>query len=79
LPLAPLVTVSQPSLLLAVHAQPVAAVTVRVPDPPPATAFAEAGAIVGAQGAPAWVTVKVMPPSVTDQVRAGDVGLEALM
>jgi hypothetical protein len=79
LPLAPLVTVSQPSLLLAVHAQPVAAVTVRVPDPPPATAFAEAGAIVGAQGAPAWVTVNVLPPIVTVPVRAVVVGLAAML
>ena len=38
-PLAPLVTVSQDALLVAVQAQPVAAVSVTEPLPPPATMF----------------------------------------
>ena len=36
-PLAPLVTVSHPALLVAVHVQPVGAVNVTEPLPPPAT------------------------------------------
>lgn len=51
-------------MLVAVHAHPVAAVTVTVAVRPAARAFAEAGEIVGAQGAPACVTVKLLPPMV---------------
>jgi hypothetical protein len=78
-PLAPALIVIHASLLVAVHAQPVATVTLTVPDPPPATAFADTGAIVGAQGAPACVTVKVLPPMVTVPVRAVVVGLAATL
>ena len=38
-PLAPLVTVNQPALLVAVHVQPVGAVTFTESLPPPATMF----------------------------------------
>jgi hypothetical protein len=42
----------------------------------PATSetFADVGAIVGAQGAPACVTVKVLPPTVSVPVRGVVVG-----
>ena len=40
-PLAPAVTVSQLALLVAVHVQPVPAVTFVLPVPPPAATFAE--------------------------------------
>jgi hypothetical protein len=74
LPDAPALIVIHASLLVAVQAHPVAAVTVTVPDEPAATALADAGAIVGAHGAPAWVTVKVLPPTVTVPVRGLVVG-----
>ena len=74
LPLAPAVTVIQPALLVAVQAQPVAAVTVIVAVPAASDGFAEVGAIVGAQGAPACVTVKVLPAIVSVPVRALVVG-----
>jgi hypothetical protein len=74
LPLAPAVTVIQPALLVAVQAQPVAAVTVIVPVPAASDGLADVGAIVGAQGAPAWVTVKVLPAIVSVPVRALVVG-----
>ena len=79
LPLTPAPIVSQPSLLVELHAQPVAAVTVMLPEPPPAIALAEAGAIVGAHGAPACVTVNVLPPMVTVPVRALVVVLAAML
>ena len=47
-PVAPAVMVAQVALLVAVHAQPVAAVTVTVPVPAADVMFADAGAIVGA-------------------------------
>jgi hypothetical protein len=62
LPVAPAVTAIHASLLATVHAQPVAAVTVNVPVPAAAVGLADAGDIVGTQGAPAWVTVNVLPP-----------------
>ena len=70
LPVAPAVMVIQAALLVAVHAQPVAAVTVTVPVPPAAATLADAGEIVGAQVAPAWVIVKVLPAIVSVPVRA---------
>ena len=63
-PVAPAVTLSHVSLLVAVHAHPVAAVTVTEAVPPAATAVDEDAEIVGAHGAPAWFTVKVLPPIV---------------
>jgi hypothetical protein len=45
LPLAPAVTVIQLALLVAVHVQPVGAVTVTLPVVPPASADALVGAI----------------------------------
>jgi hypothetical protein len=69
LPVPPALTVSQAALLLVVHAHPVAAVTVTVPVPAAAATLADAGAIVGAQGVPACVTVKVLPAIVSVPVR----------
>ena len=69
-PVAPALIVIHAALLVAVHAQPVAAVTVTVPLPATSDTFAEVGAIVGAQAVPAWVTVKVLPPTVNVPVRA---------
>jgi hypothetical protein len=65
----PLPTVSHAALLLVVHAQPAPAVTVMVPLPAAALTFADAGEIAGAHGAPACVTVNVLPPIVTVPVR----------
>jgi hypothetical protein len=75
LPVAPAVTVIQAALLVAVHAQPVAAVTLTVPPViPAATTLADAAASVGAQGAPACVTVNATPPIVSVAERAVVVG-----
>jgi len=49
LPLAPAVMVIQLSLLVAVHAQPVAVVTLTEPDPPLAATLCEVGLIVNEQ------------------------------
>jgi hypothetical protein len=69
------VIVIHAALLVAVHAQPVAAVTLTVaPVIPAAGAFVDVVEIVGAHGAPAWVTVKVLPPTVSVPVRAVVVG-----
>ena len=69
MPFAPAVTVAQLALLVAVHAQPVAAVTATVPVPAADVTFADAGEIVGVQGAAACVTVNVLPPTVSVPVR----------
>jgi hypothetical protein len=69
LPLAPLVIVIQDVVVVAVQAHPVVAVTATVPVAPAATTLADAGAIVGAQGRPVCVTVKVLPPMLTVPVR----------
>ena len=69
LPDAPALIVSQAALLVAVHAQPVAAVTVTVPVVAADVGLAEAGEIVGVQGTPACVTVNVLPPTVRVAVR----------
>ena len=53
MPVAPAVMVTQLALLVAVHAQPVVAVTVTVPVPAAAVGLAEAGEIVGVHGAAA--------------------------
>ena len=70
LPDAPAVTVIQASLLAADQPQPVPAVTLTVPVAAAAVVKLEdVGAIVNVQGAPAWVTVKVCPPTVIVPVR----------
>lgn len=75
LPLAPALMVIHVALSVAVHPQPVAAVTVTVALVADAPRLAEAGANVGAHGAPAWVTVNVLPPIVSVPVRGVVVGL----
>jgi hypothetical protein len=62
---------------VAVHAHPVAAVTATVPVLAANGTLTEGAAIVGAQGAPACVTVKVLVPTVTVPVREVVVGLAA--
>jgi hypothetical protein len=68
-PLVPALTVSHAALLVAVQPQPATAVTVTVPLPADESGFAEVGAMVAAHGTPAWVTVKVRPPTVSVPVR----------
>jgi hypothetical protein len=79
LPFAPPLIEIQDALVLAVHAQPVVAVTVTVAPPPDAVAFAEGPEIVGTHGVPAWVTVKVRPPTVSVPVRGLVVGFAATL
>ena len=80
LPLTPDVMVSQASLLVAVQLQPVAVVTLLLPE----LAAAPEGSVVGETvkvqggGAPAWVTVTVWPATVSVPVR-GDVAVLAAM
>jgi hypothetical protein len=69
-PVAPALIVIHATLLVALHAQPVAAVTVTVPLPPADVGLADVGEIVGAHDEPACVTVKVLPPIVSVPVRA---------
>ena len=70
LPLAPALIVSQASLLVAVQLQPVPAVTATLPVVATEDVrFDDVGEIVNVQGAPAWVTVKVCPPTVIVPVR----------
>jgi hypothetical protein len=74
LPVAAL-TVIQAALLVALHAQPVAEVTATLPPViPPAGAVADDAEIVGAQAAPAWLTVNRLPPIVIVAERADVVG-----
>jgi hypothetical protein len=73
-PLAPDAMVIQVALSVAVHAQPVAADTVTLFVLAPNATLADAGLIVGAHGAPACVTVKLLPPIVRVAVRAVVVG-----
>jgi len=68
-PLAPLVTVTQEALLVAVQLHPVAVVTITVPLPPAAGIDWLVGEIVIAQAGAAWVTVNVLPPMVRVPVR----------
>jgi len=71
-PLAPAVMVIHESLLAAVQAHPVAAVTLTDPDPPLAGKLCEAGLMVNAQ--PLFcVTVKVCPATVIAPMRCGPV------
>jgi hypothetical protein len=69
LPVAPAVMVTQLALLVAIHAQPVAAVTVTVPVPAADVGLADAGEIAGVHAVPACVIVKVLPPIVSVAVR----------
>jgi hypothetical protein len=68
-PAAPLVSVIQDALLAAVHAQPVATLTVLVPVPPDAVNDWLAGEIDGEHDAAACVTVNVVPAIVRVPVR----------
>jgi hypothetical protein len=70
LPLATAVSVIHPAVLVAVHAQPVAAMTETLPVPPAATTLADVGEMVGAHVAPACVIVKVLPATVRVPVLA---------
>jgi hypothetical protein len=63
LPLAPDVTVIHESLLVAVHAQPLPAVTATLPVPPPDGVLALVGAIENEHPLP-WLTVKAWPAMV---------------
>ena len=78
LPLAPEVMVNQASLLVAVHVQPVAVVTLALLELAAAAGFSEVGDTVNEQGAgaPAWVTAIVWPAMVSVPVR-GDVAVFA--
>ena len=70
MPVPPALTVIHVALVVAVQAQPVPAVTVIVPVTAAEVTFADAGEIVGLQGAAACcVTVNVMPPIVSVPVR----------
>jgi hypothetical protein len=67
--------VIQVALSVAVQAQPVAADTVTLFVLAPNATLADAGEIVGTHGAPACVTLNVLPPIVSAAVRAVVVGL----
>jgi hypothetical protein len=77
LPVAPALIVIQAALLVEVHAHPVGAVTATVPLPPTDVTLADGAAIVALQGTPAWVTVKVLPPTVRVPVLGAVVVLAA--
>jgi hypothetical protein len=80
LPDAPAVTVNQLVLLLtAVHAQPVCAVTLVDPVPPPATTDWLTGATEYEHGTPACVTVNVRPPTVSVPVRCAVLAFAAAL
>jgi hypothetical protein len=79
LPVAPAVMPIHVALLVAVHSHPIAAVTAIVPVPPPATALAVAGAIDGAQDAPDWVIVTVVPATVSVPIRSATPGFAATL
>jgi hypothetical protein len=68
-PVAPLVNVIQAALLAAVHAHPVAAVTLLLPVPAAAVKDCVVGEIAGEQAAAACVTVNVAPAMVSVPVR----------
>ena len=69
--------VSHVALLVAVHAQPVAAVTVTLPLPPAATMFCVAGDSAIVHETPDCVTVTVCPATVTVALRDDVVVLAA--
>ena len=68
-PLAPLEIVTHDAPLVAVQLHPEVVVTVTVPPPPAADNDWLVGEIVYEQGAAAWVTVNVLPPTVSVPVR----------
>jgi hypothetical protein len=68
-PLAPAVIVIQVALLAAVHAQPVAAVTLVDEGPPLPPIDRVAGEIAGVHAAAASLTVNVLPPIVSVPLR----------
>jgi hypothetical protein len=68
-PVAPALIVIHATLLVALHAQPDAALTVTVALPPADVGLADVGEIVGVHGAAAWFTVNVLPPIVRVPVR----------
>ena len=74
LPVAPALIVIHAALLVAVHPQLGDALTVTVPVLAADVTLADVGVSVGAHGAAAWFTVKVLPPIVTVPVRAVVVG-----
>ena len=70
LPLAPALIVSHASLLVALQLHPVPAVTATLPVVATEDVrFDDVGEIVNVQGAPGWVTVKVLPAIVIVPVR----------
>jgi hypothetical protein len=70
LPFAPELIVSHAALLVAVHPQPVPAVTETLPVAPAGVVrFDEPGETVNAHGAPACVTANVWPAIITVPVR----------
>ena len=78
-PAAPALTVIHVSLLTAVHAHPVGAVTVVLPVPPPAPMDWLVGEIVSVHATPACVIVELLPPTVIVPLReAVDVFAAAL-
>ena len=78
-PLAPPLMVSQAALLVAVQAQPLAAVTAVVDDPAAAASVRDVGETPKAHDAPVWVIVTVCPATVSVALRgAADVLVAAL-
>ena len=68
-PEAPLVTVSHEALLLAVQAQPVGDVIVKLDEALAEATEVDVGDSVKVHDAAAWVTVKVWPPAVIVALR----------
>lgn len=68
-PVAPAVTVIQPSLLVADHPHPVDALTVTMLEAPEAPVVVDVGESVDTHETPAWMTVNVCPPIVSVPVR----------
>jgi hypothetical protein len=68
-PVAPLVIVTHDAPLVAVQVHPADVVTITVPLPPLAENDWLVGEIVNEHGAAAWVTVNVLPPTVSVPVR----------
>jgi len=71
LPVAPEVMLNQLLLAVADQLQPALVVTLAVPDPEDAEGLADVGATVKVQAAvaPAWITVTVLPATVSVPVR----------
>ena len=77
--MAPALIVIHVPLLVAAHAQPPAAVTATVPVPATDVTFADAGEMVGVQGAAACEIVNVSSPIVSVAVRGAAVGFAATL